>query len=217
MTRKQVMQALTAVVDPEQGRDIARLGMVQHLDVESDTVSFTVSVKDSRTPFAQQVAEACRQAIQAALGAHLTVNVAVESEKLAPGQGAQQPQRGVQHMIAVASGKGGVGKSTVAVNLSVALARQGHAVGLVDTDIYGPSVPTMFGIENQKPRINDKRKILPLQKHGVKLLSMGFMVDPSEAVIWRGADGRTVKASLAEPQGQANGSILLIHEWWGLV
>ncbi|MFB3132721.1 MAG: Mrp/NBP35 family ATP-binding protein [Rhodothermales bacterium] len=186
MTRKQVMQALTAVVDPEQGRDIARLGMIQHLDVEGDTVSFTVLVKDPRTPFAQQVAEACRQAIQAALGAHLTVNVAVESEKLAPGQGAQQPQRGVQHMIAVASGKGGVGKSTVAVNLSVALARQGHAVGLVDTDIYGPSVPTMFGIENQKPRINEKRKILPLEKHGVKLLSMGFMVDPAEAVIWRG-------------------------------
>lgn len=186
MTRKQVMQALTAVVDPEQGRDIARLGMIQHLDVEGNTVSFTVLVKDPRTPFAQQVAEACRQAIQAALGAHLTVNVAVESEKFAPGQGAQQPQRGVQHMIAVASGKGGVGKSTVAVNLAVALARQGHAVGLVDTDIYGPSVPTMFGIENQKPRINEKRKILPLEKHGVKLLSMGFMVDPAEAVIWRG-------------------------------
>ena len=92
----------------------------------------------------------------------------------------------VRHVIAVMSGKGGVGKSTVAVNLAVALARQGHAVGLVDTDIYGPSVPTMFGIENQKPRINDKRKILPLQKHGVKLLSMGFMVDPAEAVIWRG-------------------------------
>ncbi len=186
MTRKQVMQALTAVVDPEQESDIARLGMIQHLEVEGDTVSFTVLVKDLQTPFGQQVAEACRQAIQAALGAHLTVNVAVESKKLAPGQGAQQPQQGIQHMIAVASGKGGVAKSTVAVNLAVALARQGHAVGLVDTDIYGPSVPTMFGMENQKPRINDKRKILPLQKHGVKLLSMGFMVDPAEAVIWRG-------------------------------
>ena len=186
MTRKQVMQALTAIVDPEQESDIARLGMIQHLEVEGDTVSFTVLVKDLRTPFAQQVAEACREAIQATLGAHLTVNVALESKKLAPGQGAKQPQQGVQHMIAVASGKGGVGKSTVAVNLSVALARQGHAVGLVDTDIYGPSVPTMFGIENQKPRINEKRKILPLEKHGVKLLSMGFMVDPAEAVIWRG-------------------------------
>ena len=186
VTRKQVMQALTAVVDPEQGHDIARLGMVQHLDVEGDTVSFAVLVKDPRTPFAQQVEAACRQAVQAALGAHLTVNVTVESEMVAPGHGAQQRKGGVQHMIAVASGKGGVGKSTVAVNLSVALARQGHAVGLVDTDIYGPSVPTMFGIENQKPRINEKRKILPLQKHGVKLLSMGFMVDPAEAVIWRG-------------------------------
>ena len=186
MTRKQVMQALTTVVDPEQGRDIARLGMVQHLEVEGDTVSFTVLVKDPRTPFAQGLEAACRQAIHAALGDHLTVNVTVESEMLAPGQGARQAEQGVQHMIAVASGKGGVGKSTVAVNLAVALARQGHAVGLVDTDIYGPSVPTMFSMENERPRVNEQRKILPLEKHGVKLLSMGFMVDPEQAVIWRG-------------------------------
>ena len=105
-----------------------------------DTVSFMVQVKDPRTPFAQQVAEASRQAVQAALGAHLSVNVTVESEMVAPGQGGQQAEGGVQHMIAVASGKGGVGTSTVAVNLALALARQGHAVGLVDTDIYGPSV-----------------------------------------------------------------------------
>lgn len=186
LTRKEVMQALTAVVDPEQGRDIARLGMVQHLDVEDDAVSFTVLVKDSRTPFAQQVAEACRQAIQAECGEHVAVNVTLESEMLAPGQGAEATEKGVRHLIAVASGKGGVGKSTVAVNLAVALARQGYAVGLVDTDIYGPSVPTMFGIEDERPRINEQRKILPLEKHGVKLLSMGFMVDPSQAVIWRG-------------------------------
>ena len=186
VTRKQVMQALTAVVDPEQGRDIARLGMVQHLDVDGDTISFSVLVKDPRTPFAQQVESACRQAIQTALGDHLTVNVTVESEMVAPGHGAQQAGGGVRHMIAVASGKGGVGKSTVAVNLAVALARQGHAVGLVDADIYGPSVPTMFGMEDEKPRVNEQRKILPLEKHGVKLLSMGFMVDASQAVIWRG-------------------------------
>ncbi len=186
VTRKQIMQALTAVVDPEQGRDISRLGMVQHLDVEGDTVSFAVLVKDPRTPFAQQVETACRQAVQAALGAHLTVNVTVESKMVTPGHGAQQRKGGVQYMIAVASGKGGVGKSTVAVNLAVALAQQGHAVGLVDTDIYGPSIPTMFGVENEKPRINDQRKILPLEKYGVKLLSMGFLVDPSQAVIWRG-------------------------------
>ncbi|MEM9997527.1 MAG: Mrp/NBP35 family ATP-binding protein, partial [Bacteroidota bacterium] len=94
---------------------------------------------------------------------------------------------GVKNAIAVASGKGGVGKSTVAANLAVALSRAGHKVGLVDTDIYGPSVPTMFGVpEGEKPRLNDQRKIIPLRRYGVKLLSMGFLVDTRNAVIWRG-------------------------------
>jgi len=185
VTRKQVMQALAGVVDPEQGRDIARLGMIHDLDVAGDAVSFTVRVKDARAPFAEEVEEASRRAVHGALGEHLIVTVKVEPEKLSPGaKGAIKT--GVQHLIAVASGKGGVGKSTVAVNLATALARQGYAVGLVDTDIYGPSIPTMFGLAGGKPRVSDQRKILPLEKHGVKLLSMGFLVDPSQAVIWRG-------------------------------
>ena len=94
---------------------------------------------------------------------------------------------GVKRIIAVASGKGGVGKSTVAANLAVALHQMGHRVGLVDTDIYGPSVPTMFGVgPDEKPRLSEDRKIIPLVKHGVKVLSMGMLVDPNRAVIWRG-------------------------------
>jgi len=92
----------------------------------------------------------------------------------------------VLNTIAVASGKGGVGKSTVAVNLALSLAKEGYDVGLIDTDIYGPSVPTMLGLEGEKPRVSDKRKIIPLQKYGLKVLSMGFMIDPQKAVIWRG-------------------------------
>ena len=108
-----------------------------------------------------------------------------------PNAGPQAPTPpsipGVKNAIAVASGTGGDGKSTVAANLAVALARQGYQVGLVDTDIYGPSVPTMFGVpEGEKPRLNDERKILPLRRYGVKLLSMGFLVDTRNAVIWRG-------------------------------
>ena len=94
---------------------------------------------------------------------------------------------GVRHFVAVASGKGGVGKSTVAANLAVALAEQGQRVGLVDTDIYGPSVPLMFGVPaDEKPRVNEERQIVPLVRYGVKLLSMGFLVDEANAVIWRG-------------------------------
>ncbi|MEM1043526.1 MAG: Mrp/NBP35 family ATP-binding protein [Bacteroidota bacterium] len=110
------------------------------------------------------------------------------NETSKPGAAPQPPgPGGVKNIIAVASGKGGVGKSTVAANLAVALAEQGAAVGLADTDIYGPSVPLMFGVgPGEKPRVNEKRKIIPLQKHGVKLLSMGFLVDETQAVVWRG-------------------------------
>jgi ATP-binding protein involved in chromosome partitioning len=93
---------------------------------------------------------------------------------------------GVRNTIAVASGKGGVGKSTLAANLAVALTRLGARVGLVDTDMYGPSVPTMFGVKDAKPTVNQERKIIPIEKYGVKLLSMGFLVDPNDAVVWRG-------------------------------
>lgn len=93
---------------------------------------------------------------------------------------------GVKYTIAVASGKGGVGKSTISANLAVALAQTGARVGLVDTDIYGPSVPTMFGVKDARPKVNQQRKIIPVERHGVKLLSMGFLVDPDKAVVWRG-------------------------------
>ena len=109
------------------------------------------------------------------------------SQPAAPTRPAPQGPPGVKRIIAVASGKGGVGKSTVAANLAVALHQMGHRVGLVDTDIYGPSVPTMFGVgPDEKPRLNEHRKIVPLVKHGVKVLSMGMLVDPNRAVIWRG-------------------------------
>lgn len=184
MTRKQVMKALATVIDPAKGQDIARLGHVHDLTVEGDTVSFTVQVDDPQTSFAQQVASICRQAIRKVVGDEVTIEISVRGQAGAVVvEGAGQ---GVKHMIAVASGKGGVGKSTVSANLAIALARQGKRVGLVDADIYGPSVPTMFGMGDEKPRVNAERKIIPLEKHGVKLLSMGFMVDASQAVIWRG-------------------------------
>ncbi len=197
--RQQVLRALSHVTDPDRGKDILRLDMVKELSVTDEAVSFKIMLKEPNEDFAEHVEEAAARMIREAIGAEVDVQITVDSEMIALGEDVhvagggrqkQQPQRaelpGVQNTIAVASGKGGVGKSTVAANLAVALARQGHDVGLVDTDIYGPSVPTMFGVEGEKPRVNSERCIVPLERHGVKLLSMGFMVDPNQAVIWRG-------------------------------
>ncbi len=181
MTRKGVLRALSTVVDPERGHDIARLGMVRDLQVGDDQVSFTVHVARPGTPFARKVSKLCQEAIAASFGKEVRANVTVVA-----GSSDARIKMGARQMIAVASGKGGVGKSTVAANLAVALAGAGFRTGLVDTDIYGPSVPTMFGVEGQKPRVNAERKIVPLEQHGVRVLSMGLLVDSSQAVIWRG-------------------------------
>ncbi len=183
MTRKSVLGALTSIVDPDRNTDIVRLGLVRNLEVKGSVASFTVSVTNPGSHFAESLPARCREVIQASHGVGSDARVRVVSG----GKGGKAPIRlGASHMIAVASGKGGVGKSTVATNLSVALAQQGFRTGLVDTDIYGPSVPTMFGVEDEKPKVNKARKIIPLYKFGVRLLSMGLLVDPENAVIWRG-------------------------------
>lgn len=196
-TREDVLDALRKIVHPDREKDIIRLDMVKDLTVEDDRVAFTVVVKEPRSAFAQQVQEACRKVLHEEVSRELEVDVTLDSEMIpldddvvVGDQSGQKRQTsgedGVQNTIAVASGKGGVGKSTVAVNLAMALSDQGYSVALVDTDIYGPSVPKMMGMEGEKPRVNDDRKIIPLEKHGIKLLSMGFMVDPDKAVVWRG-------------------------------
>lgn len=194
-TPSDVLDALRRIHDPDRDADIVSLGYVKGLTVEDGRVAFTVVTPRPDTAFARQAEEACRRVVREQLGRELTVDVTVDSPAIGLGAdvtaGGKPVQTksipGVRHTVAVASGKGGVGKSTVAVNLAVALARQGHAVGLVDTDIYGPSIPTMFGIgEGEKPRVDDDRKIVPLEREGVKLLSMGFLVDQTKAVIWRG-------------------------------
>jgi len=196
-TARDVLRALRSVVDPERDKDIVRLNMVRNLTVEDDVVSFTVILKSPTAPFADDVQTLATTAVRQALGDDLTVNVALDNEMIGLGddlqvsgsgqqQSAEDPTPGVLNTIAVASGKGGVGKSTVAVNLALSLAKEGYDVGLIDTDIYGPSVPTMLGLEGEKPCVSDERKIIPLQKYGLKVLSMGFMIDPQKAVIWRG-------------------------------
>ena len=202
VSREHVLQALKKVTHPEKEKNIVRLNMVKDLTTEDGAVSFTLIVERPDTAFAKQAQAACTQVLREEIDPDLEVDVELDNEMISLGDdvgvsggsgdgggGGQQKQQRPQlaeNMVAVASGKGGVGKSTVAANLAVGLAEQGYSVGLLDSDIYGPSIPTMFGVENKKPRVNQNKQIVPLEAHGVRLLSMGFLVDQEKAVIWRG-------------------------------
>lgn len=191
ITKDQVLEALSNVIDPDLGKDLVTLNMIEDIKIDGKKVSFTVNLTTPACPMKEQIHHACENAIKHLVDPEAITDINMSSNvtrnaQVVEQQNAQNLLSGVKNIIAVASGKGGVGKSTVAVNLAVALAKSGATVGLVDTDIYGPSIPTMFGLQNERPNINTQRKLIPLEKYGVKLLSMGFLVDPNEAVVWRG-------------------------------
>ena len=188
-----VIHALKSIVNPDTERDILREDYVRDLKVENNTVQFTVVVEGRTPKFLDNIEKLLQEQLSKEVDFPVEVKVNVETAMIGLGQDIMQggrvtsnPDFGRATVLAVASGKGGVGKSTVSVNLAVALAKKGYNVGLVDTDIYGPSIPTMFGIKDEKPRVNQNRKIIPLERYGVKLLSMGFLTDTNQAVIWRG-------------------------------
>ena len=186
ITREAVLDALSNVIEPDLGKDLVTLDMIRDVEIDGKKVAFTVVLTTPACPLKDHIRNACTNAVlhlvdpEAEVEIEMTSNVTTARKDDAP------ILSGVRNTIAVASGKGGVGKSTLAANLAVALAQTGASVGLVDVDIYGPSVPTMFGLKDARPELNDDRKIIPLERHGVRLLSMGFLVDPTEAVVWRG-------------------------------
>lgn len=189
----QIIESLSKVVDPKSGKDIVRLGLIRNLQISEKDIRYTIVLTDPSSPFAYQVEDLSRSAIRDIVGESVSLHVEMDNEMIELGAGLVSDQAGkkapgknVLNTIAVASGKGGVGKSTVSVNLAIALAREGYDVGLVDTDIYGPSIPTMFGLEDARPKISDSRQIIPIEKFGVKVMSMGFLVDKDQPVIWRG-------------------------------
>ncbi len=190
-----VLAALATVEEPDLKRDLVSLGMIRDLKVDGRRVAFTVVLTTPACPLKELIKSRCVAAIHRDVDAGAEVEIEMVSDvtsRRGPAAAPQPPPedagfRGIKNFIAVASGKGGVGKSTLAANLAVALAQSGAAVGLMDADIYGPSVPLMFGVAaDEKPRVNEARKIVPLEKLGVKLLSMGFLMDPRNAVVWRG-------------------------------
>jgi ATP-binding protein involved in chromosome partitioning len=199
VSEQQVLDALKHIVEPESGRDIVSLGMVSGVVVKDGNVGFAIEVAPEKGAAMEPARQAAENAVDAIPGV-LSVTAVLTAHREAGAQPAQQPgpghgpghgqepdalAPGVKHIVAVASGKGGVGKSTTAVNLALALAAQGHSVGMLDADIYGPSQPRMMGISGQ-PVSPDGERLEPMENFGIKVMSMGFLVEEETPMIWRG-------------------------------
>jgi ATP-binding protein involved in chromosome partitioning len=178
-----VLSALSKVQEPELHKDLVTLNMIRNLEIENETVSFTIVLTTPACPLKHLIEKQARIAVQAIPGVE-TVNIKMDSNVPSDGRDRGLLQIPIRNVIAVASGKGGVGKSTIAANLSIALSNCGARVGLMDADIYGPNIPTMMGI-NRMPAPRDN-KLIPAESFGVKIMSMGFLVKPGQPLIWRG-------------------------------
>ncbi len=194
LDKSNILDALATVKDPDKGMDVVAADMVQGLVIKEGHVLFSLEVDPSRGPALEPVRKACEDAVYEVPGVLSVTAVLTAHSGEAPQQAKPAPKTasaqelnipGVKKIIAVASGKGGVGKSTVAINLAIALGNQGLKVGLLDADIYGPSVPRMMGIA-EKPGTTDGKKLIPHEKYGIKTMSIGYMVDEDTAMIWRG-------------------------------
>jgi ATP-binding protein involved in chromosome partitioning len=190
MTAEKVLAALSNVQEPDLGRDIVTLNMVKDIVIDRDNVSFTVVLTTPACPLKDMIRNACVDAIKKMVNKDANVTVNFTSNTTTNRHDTKAVLPNVKNVIAVVSGKGGVGKSTVAANLALAFAQHGARVGLMDADIYGPSVPIMFGVRGERPMMMDvggeKGMIVPLERFGIKLMSIGLLVDEKNAVVWRG-------------------------------
>ncbi len=189
MTEAAILQALSNVQEPDLGKDLVTLNMIKDLSVDGNKVSFTIVLTTPACPMKDMMRTASENAIKLLVNkaAEITVNFTSNTSSIRKDN--KEVLAGVKNIIAVVSGKGGVGKSTVSANLALALAEGGAKVGLMDADIYGPSVPIMFGVRGERPlmkEVDGKGMIIPLQKHGITLMSIGLLVDEKNAVVWRG-------------------------------
>ena len=189
MTPEQVLNALSNVQEPDLGKDIVTLNMVKDILINENEVSFTVVLTTPACPLKDLISNACVNAVKLLVdkNANVKVNFTANTTSRRMDNGGVLPK--VKNIIAVVSGKGGVGKSTVAANLALAFAAGGAKVGLMDADIYGPSVPIMFGVRGQRPmmkNVGERGMIVPLERYGIKLMSIGLLVDEKNAVVWRG-------------------------------
>jgi ATP-binding protein involved in chromosome partitioning len=180
-----LLEALKAVRDPDLHRDIVSLGFVKDLRIDGGRVAFAIELTTPACPVKDQMRDQARAAVEALAGVTaVDVQMTSRVREAVGGEGARQPLPGVKNIIAVGAGKGGVGKTTVAVNLALALAKCGSKVGMIDGDIYGPNVPIMLGMKTQLT--TDGQKIIPAEKYGLQVISMGFLTGDDAPIIWRG-------------------------------
>ena len=184
VSEQQVLDALRSVIDPDLNADIVRLGFVKDVVIEGGRVSFKVELTTPACPVKEILEEQAKEAVLAIEGVD---DVEVEMTSRVRDRKIRKEDRvpSVRQIVAIASGKGGVGKSTVTVNLAIALSSQGASVGILDADIYGPSIPMMMGVQSERPMSRDG-KILPIERFGVKMMSIGFLLEEGQAVLWRG-------------------------------
>lgn len=187
-----ILKALSRVVHPEKKKDIVAMGMITRIESDENGISLTLSPEKSNDPFISSLRSTIVRTLKDVFGSDVVINEIKVQPRIVVGKLQEKPAailQGVSNIIAVASGKGGVGKTTISVNLAISLAQMGFRVGLLDADIFGPSVPKMFNEEKYRPEVRRDENadhIIPLTKFGVKVLSTGFFVDPADAVIWRG-------------------------------
>lgn len=189
MTNEDILKALSNVEEPDLGKDLVTLNMVKDIAVSGNDVSFTVVLTTPACPLKDLIGNACINAIKILVNKEANVTVNFTSNTTSNRKDPKTVLSGVKNIIAVVSGKGGVGKSTVSANLALALAADGAKVGLMDADIYGPSQHIMFGIRGERPMMKDnggKGLIVPIDKFGIKVMSIGLLIDEKQAVVWRG-------------------------------
>ncbi|MFS8616453.1 MAG: Mrp/NBP35 family ATP-binding protein [Solitalea sp.] len=185
-TKEQVLDALRHVQEPDLKQDMVTLNMIEDIEIDGNTIRFTIVLTTPACPLQKMIEQDCRNAIrehlspEAEVEIKMTARVTTRNSNMFPN---------IKNIVIVSSGKGGVGKSTVASNLALSLHKKGAKVGLLDADIYGPSVPMMFGVMGARPNVkteNGKHRMLPIEKYGIKLLSIGFFATPGQAIPWRG-------------------------------